>query len=457
MENLSSSPIRPTDQISKEYLSSGIIHHTKETSKEIISSSEIQTTDQTSTEYLSLSHIEPINQPKKELFSSLIEATEKTSTEHLSSNSIVPNIASDIKPSNETGSQSSIQRWISDQIKETSKLPQEVQQLTKLVPSLECSNATLITDATESNEMKPSNSKQSINIIKSEIPSLKSKIGNVRKIIPGNIDKDKVVGITGLQEQLFILTEGKHVHIRIYNLVTMEKVTNERLKFVQGPGNRFNLTDIVTNFRDGAIYILSKKGFIFCLASESLPLLLDTWKIHSGGSSLFISAAESILVTYNSLRVVHEYSIIDGRYIREIILKPSLGSRAFSPQHVISLNSNKFVICHGREDDTLNGLFSMDSIGRQINANHRNSGCDLHLPIRIIVDGRDRILILDKMNLTVRLFNEKLRQINDVIVFDEEFYEKDGKSELDYPHRFWKDIKRGNLFVAFESGKIVIC
>jgi len=512
-EDLSSSPIRSTDEISKEPLSSENIQHIKETSKEIISSSHIQTTEQTSRAHLSLSEIEPINQPSKDKSLSHIEPTDKTDIERSSSSSIVlteptikVNISSHIKPSDQTGknntsshikpakkpgnqdkfshikptgqarksnisgnikptgpaskgnissqkkltkqaSESNIpsqcsqikpkdKEWqlpmqlsTSDQKKETSKLPEDIQQLTNF-------------------------NKQSINIIKSEIQSLKSKIYSNIRIIPGNIDKDKVVGITGVYEQLFVLTEGRHVRIRTYNLITLVKMASHRLKFEQGPGNRFNmagnifnLADLVTNTRDGAMYILSKNGFIFCLGSGCLPLLSATWQIHPGGSGLFLTAAESILVTYDRSEVVHEYSIY-GEYLREIILNLSLRNwNAFSPQHVISLNPNKFVICHGDKDYKLNGLFSMDSNARQSNANQRNSGCSLHLPIRIIVDGQNRLLILDKMNFTVRLFDEKLRYIDDVIVFDEEFYERDSTSLTDYPHRFWKDINSGNLLL----------
>ena len=91
----------------------------------------------------------------------------------------------------------------------------------------------------------------------------------------------------------------------------------------------------------------------------------------------------------------------------------------------------------------------IDSNGIHRKAYHQSRiGFSLDIPVHMIVDAQDRIMILDNYNLKVRLICGKtLKNNEDVIRFDEQYYSVDGVQNLDYPNRFWQDTQRGNLYV----------
>ena len=279
----------------------------------------------------------------------------------------------------------------------------------------------------------------------SDIPPFARPNPTLTHVIPPLSDRS-IVGLTSLDDQLFVLREPCERQIEVYSTSTF---TLQRALIVNHLGNPMTgyngLTSCATN---NCLYVSDyRKNHIYKIELFDGNQL--GWKVGSGPQGISVNKECNVLVSCNGWMSseVQEYTS-SGSLVRQVTLM-SLKSDTFGPLHAIQLaNYNQFVVSH---DIPANGISVVDWEGNFI-ASYRNSKDikPLKHPKMLAVDRNDFVLAADRGNNRIVILNLSMSGARDLPLLI------DGGG-LEGPYCMYLDESRGRLYVGeFDGHRVLV-
>jgi DNA-binding beta-propeller fold protein YncE len=268
-------------------------------------------------------------------------------------------------------------------------------------------------------------------------------------VISDDQDGSAVVGVTSLDNWLFVLRKPSRQSIQVYDLKTFTLL--QTLKVT-------GLSDHLYNGLTACV--ISKRLYVGDHRYNNvyrLPLTgndnIFKWSVGRGPSGLSINNANNLLVACYDDGKIQEYNKISGSLVREICLQSNNG-KSLCPIHVIQLTNGQFVI-GGRLKPRRTGFFfsytpydvvQVDDNGRVV-VSYRNQlqstrKQNFSLPRHLVVDKNNECyLVADTDNNRIVILNRSLtcaREFNVSSIDD----------GLQAPSCLHLDESQGRLFVG---------
>jgi hypothetical protein len=157
-------------------------------------------------------------------------------------------------------------------------------------------------------------------------------------VISADGDRD-VVGVTSVDDRLFVLRSPSQQSIQVYDLKTFT-LQQQTLKVNGLSDNSCNgLTACVVN---KCLYVSDYENATVYKVQLTVDNKISKWSVGRGPSGLSINTACNLLVACCDDKKIQEYTT-SGSLVREICLKSNDG-KSLSPLHVIQLTSGQFVV-----------------------------------------------------------------------------------------------------------------
>lgn len=257
------------------------------------------------------------------------------------------------------------------------------------------------------------------------------------RIAAANGKGSVITGLTILAEELFIVSQLSSV-VEVYH--SKEFTFRRRWKIgVADPGG------IESCKINQCLYIVGWKisGRIrTILRVDQQGKLITEWHVTDNWSNLSVTDDSNVILTVQEENKLIEYSL-DGQWIREINLSSDASMFISNLWRSVKLASGNFVVCCGLEADELHGLFIVDALGTLQKVFGRNKGFEverMHQPVYLVVDKEGFVLVADRKNSRVLLFDSNL-EFQKEILFQE-------NSDLRFPSSLYLDESRSLLYVV---------
>jgi DNA-binding beta-propeller fold protein YncE len=285
------------------------------------------------------------------------------------------------------------------------------------------------------------------------LPSGGSSTPTLIHVIGADGGNRRVVGVTSVDDRLFVLRWPNEERIEVYELKTL--TLQQHTLQVTGLSDHGNngLTACAVN---KCLYVSDWKKAAVYKVELRVDNKICKWSVGSGPMCLSINTACNLLVACCNDRKIEEYNTTSGSLVREICLKSNDGMSLF-PWHVIQLTSGQFVVsCHvGDCSSGVHDVVEVDVKGRVVvsytNQLRSTIKRNFSYPCHLVVDkNNEYILVADCRNNRIvilsRSLNRCAREI-DVTSVD------DG---LRGPTCFHFDESQGLLFVGEYGGRRVL-
>ena len=254
-------------------------------------------------------------------------------------------------------------------------------------------------------------------------------------------DGRSVVGLTSLNNQLFVLRWPSQQEIEVYDTSTF---TFQRTLRVPGLSDKYlnSLTSCVTN---NCLYVADHGNYTVYkveLGANNYINKISVWQVGNGPCGLSVNTACNVLVTYYLDNKIQEYTT-RGELVHEIKLQ---SNDVTEPMHAIELTCNKFVVCLS---GPMQGVSVIDKQGRVVISYRNNEQTKLlNDPRHLAVDKNDCILVADTNNNRIVMLNASLSSARCLPV------SLDGG--LKQPRCLHFDESRSRLFVGEYVGQRVL-
>jgi hypothetical protein len=244
--------------------------------------------------------------------------------------------------------------------------------------------------------------------------------------------KGDVMGIAVLDDELFVRFDrnqnGKaQTSVAVYNALTYKPKQSLR---VPGLGD---VTDMTSCRRFHCLYITDDTNWLVHKIENRK--VVGKWSVGANPEGLSINCAHNVLVTCYDKGTVKEFTTY-GNFVREINLQRDI----VHPWHTVELAHERYVVCHGNEDDPLHRVCIVDASGTILKAFGGWPGSDrssLNVPTRLAVNGF--IFVADTGNDRVVLLNPSLVFVR-AVAWD-----------LDELSRLWFDEQTGLLYTGLDE------
>ena len=265
-------------------------------------------------------------------------------------------------------------------------------------------------------------------------------------VISADGDRD-VVGVTSVDDRLFVLRSPSQQSIEVYDLKTFT-LQQQTLKVNGLSNNSWNgLTSCVVN---KCLYVSDHKNATVYKVQLTVDNKISKWSVGGGPRGLSINTACNLLVACYKDKKIQEYTT-SGSLVREICLKSNDG-KLLIPLHVIQLTSGQFVVCCSNWTNKVSDVVEVDTKGRVVvsytNQLQSTTQHKFNFPRRLSVDKNNEfILVADSWNNRIVILNRSLnccaRELNVMSV--------DGG--LQGPTCLYFDTSQNRLFVGEREGQ----
>jgi len=168
--------------------------------------------------------------------------------------------------------------------------------------------------------------------------------------------------------------------------------------------------------------------------------IVTSWMLDGSQRALSVSRRDSVVITHDDR--LDEFDSV-GSILRSIRLDRTI-SRA---SHSLSLDAEKFAVCHGAGHCSISHLVCLvDSEGR-ILGRHQESGSSMYQPLHLAVASHGCVLVADINNRRVQMLSENLSQSYNLISIGRQH---------GGPLRVCYDAPRGNVFISTLNGKVLV-
>jgi hypothetical protein len=128
----------------------------------------------------------------------------------------------------------------------------------------------------------------------------------------------------------------------------------------------------------------------------------NQWNVPDEPRSLSVNSQLNVIVTFSETKKLREFTP-NGSLVREITLQSDINY----PMHAIQLDNNRYVVAHGRYNDTgLHRVCIVDGNGQIVHSYGRNRGSgdgQLNTPVRMALIG-DSLVVSDYNNDRLLVF-----------------------------------------------------
>lgn len=227
----------------------------------------------------------------------------------------------------------------------------------------------------------------------------------MRQIDVLKVERD-VSGLAILNNQLYVGYYEGSSDIEVYETTDDKLAMLSTIEIPELAG----VQDIVSCGRYQCIYVAdSERETVFRIQDENR---ITSWPTNDKPDGCSVNVSYNLLVTCCDVGKVKEFTT-DGQLIREI----KLHSDIVHPQHAVQLTANRFVVCHGWEDDLFHRVCLVDDVGEILLSYGGNAGPgdgQLNRPVRLeLVNGF--ILAVDHINCRVLMLDPKLNFVRQLM------------------------------------------
>jgi len=272
-------------------------------------------------------------------------------------------------------------------------------------------------------------------------------VGHVLHELP---DGNTVVGVTSLDNRLYVLRASSQRQIEVY-----DKDSYRLEACITVPGLHCAGNDIVACAHNYCIYACNINNDRVHRVKLQLRYGSDitNWPVHDVPRCLSVAETHSVLVTCHKIRKIKEFTT-DGKLLRQFQLPRDV----LAPRHTIQLSSGEFVMCHGRFHDPVHRVCLIDSYGQVLSSYGRPAGCGRQqtgVLSHLAVDRNGSVFVADMTNKRVLLLSPELTFVREVLL----------QGQLEWtPRRLWLDSDRRRLYVAvskwegayYTTGRVVV-
>lgn len=248
---------------------------------------------------------------------------------------------------------------------------------------------------------------------------------------------DVVVGVTSLDDEIYVLRPKERDQVEVYDAVNYRKV-----RFITVPNSRV-FTDMTSCGHYRCVYIADHGAEcvhrVPALRSrDAQGSATQSWPVHDKPTGLSVNAAHNVLVTCRDVRKIKEFGSRG-----EAIHQMTLSNEVTNPWHSLQLASGQFVVCHSDLDKAMHGVSTISGDGRIIvNSHGGQRGSDsghYSKPRHLAVDSSGFVYVADFGNRRVTRLSPALNYVCQVLTRDKL---KGGPDKLCF------DVQRSRLHVA---------
>jgi hypothetical protein len=242
-----------------------------------------------------------------------------------------------------------------------------------------------------------------------EVPCSGSSTPTLRHVIGGS---DAVIGVTSVDDRLFVLRWPSKERIEVYELKTF---TLQQTLQVTGLSDGYGKNGLTACVMNKCLYVSDWSNAGVYKVELRVDNKICKWSVGDGPMGLSINSACNLLVACYSDDKIEEYETRSGSLVRKIRLQPYDG-KSLSPYHVIELTSGQFlvsclVVNNVYEDDVVevdvNGRVVV-SYTKQLQSTNKQN---FHVPRRLAVDKNNEcILVADCYNDRIVILSRSLNR-----------------------------------------------
>jgi DNA-binding beta-propeller fold protein YncE len=269
----------------------------------------------------------------------------------------------------------------------------------------------------------------------------------LRHVIEDDGGSGGVVGVTSVDNRLFVLRWPSEERIEEYELKTFML---KRTLQVTGLSDSWNkgLTACVIN---KCLYVSDYKNATVYKVELRVDNKICKWSVGRGPQGLSINSACNLLVACYDDHKIEEYETRSGSLVREIRLQSNDG-QSLSPLHVIKLTSGQFVVSCRDVNSVVDDVVEIDVNGRVVvrytNQLQSTTKHNFYGPRHLAVDkSNECILVTDCSNDRIVILSRSLNGCA------REFDVTSLHGGLQYPSCVHFDESQRRLFVAEYDGQ----
>jgi DNA-binding beta-propeller fold protein YncE len=265
-------------------------------------------------------------------------------------------------------------------------------------------------------------------------------------VISANDDR-KIVGVTSLDNRLFVLRFPSQQRIQVYDLKTFTLQQQQTLK-VKGLSDNFSRNGLTGCVVNKCLYISDYANATVYKVQLMVDNKISKWSVGGAPCGLSINTACNLLVACYDDKKIQEYTT-NGSLVREIFIKSNDGN-SLSPYHVIQLTSGQFVVSLWDVNSLVFDVVELDANGQVVisytNQLLSTTQNKFVYPLHLAVDlANECILVADDHNHRIVIFSRSLncraRELNVTSV----------NGGLRYPRCLHFNESQGRLFVGEDS------
>jgi DNA-binding beta-propeller fold protein YncE len=259
-------------------------------------------------------------------------------------------------------------------------------------------------------------------------------------------DRRGVIGVTSVDDRLFVLRSPSEQSIGVYDLKTFT-LQQKTLKVSGLVDNSFSgLTSCVIN---KCLYVSDNVSATVYKVQLSVNNRISMWSVGRTPCGLSINNACNLLVAccclLDSASKIQEYTT-NGSLVREICIQSNDG-KWLSPYHVIQLTSGEFVVSCQDVNRGVSDVVELDANGQIVvsytNQLQTTTQQNFSWPRHLAVDEKSQcILVADCLNNRIVILS---RSSN---CRSQEFNAMSNDGGLQYPSCLHFDESQGRLFVG---------
>ena len=254
-------------------------------------------------------------------------------------------------------------------------------------------------------------------------------MGQIHRRLPRGIP---VHGVTSLADEVYVLRrkDRDQVEVEVYDVV------NYRLQRSLTVPNARRPHGVTSCKHYRCVYIANP--VVMCVHRLDEQGAAVQWPVNDSPRGLSVNAAHNVLVTCREVPKIKEFSS-HGDLLRELTLPTDV----INPRHVVQLTTGQFIVCHGRQIDSVHRVCMLSSNGRQVvHAHGGQKGSEIgryNGPLHLALGSNKFVYVVDCHNRRVTMLSPTLDYIRQVV----------SRDELKWcPVRLYLDKQRRRLYVA---------